>query len=77
MLVIKVVVVVICWPEDVIEVTREVVVDLDVADVGSDGLTNPLVRVVVPLVVVEHHVADVVPDPGHQLPEMDAFRRVH
>ena len=64
----------VCWTKKVIEIRGQVVVDINVADVWRVDLSSTDVIVLLPRVVVEQHVADVVPQSKHQLLEVDAFR---
>ena len=59
--------------EKVIEVAGQVVLDINVADVGCHGGTDAFGTVVRPLIVVEEDVTDVGPYAGHQSLHVDAF----
>ena len=53
--------VVVGWPEYVIKVAREIAVDVNVRDIGRHDMSGALVAVLVPLVIVEQHVAHIGP----------------
>ena len=59
--------------EKVIEVAGQVVLDINVADVGCHGWTDTFGTVVRPLTIAEEDVTDVGPDAGHQSLHVDAF----
>ena len=59
--------------EKIIEVAGQMILDINIADVGCHGWTDTFGAVVRPLIVVEEDVTNVGPNTGHQSLLVDAF----